>query len=121
MKIDVTYEKADILRLVLEDLKKRQIKIKAGSMPEYKGALHVKLSIEAEDDEVASTPTTRSAAEAASRGDGEAPPREPRQEADDAVDMGDVLQQSQRVQATTKPSFQRQLGPNESLEFPREE
>lgn len=123
MKIDVTYEKSDILRLVLEDLKRRQIKVKEGFKPEYKGALSVKLSIEA-DDEDAPESVERPAAEATSRGDGEAPPQEPE------VDMDTVLQQSRRVASTTKPSFRtaengeplkRQLGPNESLDFPREE
>lgn len=131
MKIDVTYEKDDILRLVCADLERRDIKVKAGTVPEYKGALHVKLSIEADEVNEA-TPRAQAAASLPVRENqdaGEDPPI-PVVNPEDTIDMEAVLNQSRRVSATTKPTFKtapnndelkRTLGKNESLEFPREE
>jgi len=111
MKIDVTYEKADILRLVTEDLVRKGIQPKAGARIEYKGALSVKLSVDAEADntEVASPPPVAT------------PPSPPIPEAS----MDEILAASRRA-ASTPPSFNaegrppRMLGKNESYEYPED-
>lgn len=122
MKIDVTYEKADIIRLVKEDLERRGLHLKPGAQPEYKGALVVKMSIEAVDDEVP-PPAPPPTALKPSAGEDSPPPVE------DDVDMEAVIRKSQQVAATTKPTFKlaendqplkRSLGRDESLDFPRE-
>lgn len=120
MKIDVTYEKADIIRLVKDDLERKGLHLKSGAQPEYKGALVVKMSIEAEDEDEPSPPRAAKPPE-----ENDAPPPPP---VDDG-DMEAVLRQSQQVAASTKPTFKlaendqpskRPLGANESLDFPRE-
>lgn len=45
MKHDITYEKADILRLVANDLKSKGLAVEDGTSITYKGALKVKLSV----------------------------------------------------------------------------
>ena len=107
MKIDVVYEKADILRLITLDLRNKGIKVKPGATPAYKGALEVKLSVEAEEDSVTppSPPVLPSSKETA--------PAE--------VDMGDVLNSSRNLAKQPgkfEPGPKRNLGPNESYEYP---
>lgn len=123
MKINVTYEKDDIIRLVKEDLERRGLRLKPGAQPEYKGALQVKLSIEAMDEDVPPPPPPLAPpSPKASEGDEPAP-------AEEDGDMEAVLRSSQHVAATTRPTFKlaendqplkRSLGVNESLDFPRE-
>ena len=115
MKIDITYEKADILRLVTEDLQKKGIKAKAGAPIEYKGALSVKLSVDS-DEEVEALPseTVSTSASAVIKNP---PSPEP--------SMDDILRASNRA-AQTPPTFggkeppERVLADNESYEFPEE-
>lgn len=45
MKHDITYEKADILRLVANELKAKGLAVEDGTSITYKGALKVKLSV----------------------------------------------------------------------------
>lgn len=110
MKIDITYEKKDILRLVRDDLQRRSIRVQEGTTPDYKGALQVKLSVDVED--------TAPAEEAAPTKKKKAAPRN-EDEVDDGGDITDVIAQSGKLKETTEPKFQRTLGPNESTEFPR--
>ena len=110
MKIDVVYEKADILRLITLDLRNKGIKVKPGATPAYKGALEVKLSVEAEEDAVPSPSTLTEAVLPSLK---EPAPAE--------VDMGDVLKTSRNLAKNPgkfEPGPRRNLGPNESYEYP---
>jgi hypothetical protein len=115
MKIDITYEKADILRLVTDDLVRKGIQPKSGAPIEYKGALSIKLSVDADPVEpaAASALPTESVTPATP-----APPApEP--------SMDEVLSASRQAERTP-PTFKnpnpptRMLGKNESYEFPEE-
>ena len=59
MKVDITYEKKDVLRLVQKDMEAQGIRVKAGTALEYKGALQVRFSVETEDDTPAKMPETK--------------------------------------------------------------
>jgi hypothetical protein len=124
--IDVTYEKADILKLVDEDLRKRRLRAKPGSHLEYKGALQVKLSIDVEEMEeaalppppVASRPSTPSPLPEEVEGD-EEPSEGP-------MDMGAILSMSSSLakkegKFDLKKGPPRQLGPDETYEYPKDE
>lgn len=124
MKIDIVYEKSDILKLVVEDLRRKGIKVKEGTTPAVKAPLEVKLSIEADDDEVPA-PAPAAAKPAAAKpttpppSDGTKPPETP-----ENTDMGDVLNQSNSLVMTSPGKFERRparaLGPQESYEYPKE-
>jgi hypothetical protein len=113
MKIDITYEKADILRLVTDDLVRKGIQPKSGAPIEYKGALSIKLSVDAEAEAeapaIAVTPPQSQA------------PQDPAPE----PSMDEVLSASKQAERTP-PTFKnpnpppRMLGKNESYEFPEE-
>jgi len=111
MKIDVTYEKKDILRLVQKDMEAQGIRAKAGIPLEYKGALQVKFSVETEDDVIVSDlPEVVSAAPVVSK-------------VTEEESMANVLGMSQQLSA--RPGkFERRLANNElmqeSYEFPKE-
>lgn len=113
MKIDVVYEKGDILRLIVDDLKRKGIKIRANATPIYKGALAVKLSVDAEDtDDVGDVPIPTV--------------EEPQKQVTaEPVNMSDVLNQSENLVMTKPGKFERRpervLGPSESYEFPKED
>ena len=109
MKISVTYEKKDILRLVENDLKAQGIKVKNGTALEYKGALEIKLSVETEDD--ALVPKTAPVAPVTME---TTPTIE-----DDDQDMSSILGASRRL-VKNETGLTRPLGPNESLEFPKD-
>lgn len=116
MKIAITYEKKDILRLIEQDLKEQGIKIKQGTSLEYKGALEVKLSVETE--ESAAPKEARPVAP----GDPPKPPvtkETPGPVVDDDTDMSSVLDASNRLVRNSDGKV-RALGPNESLEFPKD-
>lgn len=115
MKIDVVYEKQDILRLVVEDLKKRGISVKEGHVPAYKGALEIKLAVDAEDSvaapqEEAPPPPKKGKAKAA--------------EAEEEVDMTAIMRQSKNLVMNARGKFEnatpRPLGTNESYDYPGE-
>lgn len=116
MKIDVTYEKKDILRLIEKDLQAEGIRVKEGTSLVYKGALEVKLSVETEDTgRPAPSPTlpTEGKKVAVTK---ETPG--PRVEPDDDGDMSSVLAASNRLVKTPDGKV-RSLGPNETTEFPK--
>lgn len=138
MKIDITYEKADMLRLVAEDLKKRGIQPKAGAPIEYKGAMQVKLTIDVEEGEApeaqaAPVPRVRKKEDrkpvATEEFSSESEQLEEVTPASIAGgDLNDIMAASQRL-VETRPGMYavrpggpaRQLGPDESLEYPGEE
>ena len=119
MKIDITYEKADILRLVTDDLVRKGIQPKTGAPIEYKGALSIKLSVDADPVEPVelSTATAPVAAETTAPPVATLPAPEP--------SMDEVLSASKNAERTP-PTFKnpnpppRMLGKNESYEFPEE-
>lgn len=114
MKIAVTYEKKDLLRLVAQDLQSQGIRVKAGTSLEYKGALEVKLLVETEEGD----PLPR----AAPTRDEKLPLAAPVTPeittpfvVEEDGDVSSVVRASNRIIKTG-----RALAPNESLEFPRE-
>lgn len=122
MKINVIYEKADILRLVVADLRRKGIKVKTGTDPVYKGALEVRLAVDAEEEEAVAASTEPLAGDTS-------PPTTPKvvpasgAETDEPADMSGVLNQSNRLVMTSPGKFvesksKRILGQNESEEYP---
>ena len=117
MKIDITYEKADILRLVTDDLVRKGIQPKSGAPIEYKGALSIKLSVDAE----AEAPAPEAPVPFVKRETIMDPPTAPVPESS----MDEVLSASKQAERTP-PTFKnpnpppRMLGKNESYEFPEE-
>lgn len=117
MKIDVTYEKKDILRLIEKDLLAEGIRVKEGTTLVYKGALEVKFSVETEDTgHPLSPPVTTPAGEKKAVVPKETPG--PRIEPADDGDMSTVLAASKRL-VQSPDGRVRSLGPNETLEFPK--
>jgi hypothetical protein len=114
MKIDVTYEKKDILRLIEKDLLAEGIRVKEGTALVYKGALEVKLSVETEDTGRPLPQPAPSASKAVVPAETLGPRIEP---ADDG-DMSSVLAASNRL-VKAPDGRVRSLGPNETLEFPK--
>lgn len=55
MKIFITYEKKDMLRLVQREMQAQGIKLKAGTSLEYKGALQIRFYVETDDDAMDTT------------------------------------------------------------------
>lgn len=111
MKIDVTYEKKDILRLLEKDLLDKGIRVKEGTALVYKGALEVRLAVETDD--AAPPPPPRSVAVPDSTVD-VVVVDEP---ADDG-DMSSILVASGRLVRAPGGKV-RPLGLNESIEFPK--
>jgi len=117
MKIDITYEKADILRLVTDDLVRKGIQPKSGAPVEYKGALSVKLSVDTDPLETAEAAPPAAAVTFPQSQVSQAPVPEP--------SMDEVLSASKQAERTP-PTFKnpnpppRMLGKNESYEFPEE-
>lgn len=117
MKIKVTYEKADILRLVNQDIKTQGIRVKAGSSLEYKGPLQVRFEVETDEDVAAvaepAVPDVKTGPPA--------PRKAPDKEEETVVDMSGVLAASQHLSRTTKPIYaDRKLLDGESTEYPKE-
>jgi hypothetical protein len=116
MKIAVTFEKKDILRLIEKELKAQGLKVKKDTVLEYKGALEVKLSVETEDD----TPFVAKPAMPVS-GEQSSVPQETGPTVageDDDHDMSGVLDASTRL-VKHGTGLKRTLKPNETTEFPR--
>lgn len=113
MKIAVTFEKKDILRLVEKELTAQGLKIKKDTILEYKGALEVKLSIETEDEVplVAKLPVEGGATPSVTA------EITPPSQAEDP-DMSSVLRASSQL-VEAGPGRKRTLKPNETTEFPR--
>lgn len=145
MIIDVTYEKPDVLKLVEADLRKRGLRLREGTSLEYKGALQVKLSIEVEEGEdeepaAPSQPERPALPPRAEASGGKIPGEESTAEQEEAeepeppaareMDLSSILVASQGLGKTEgkfgkfalkKDTPPRQLGPGESLEYPKEE
>lgn len=113
MKISVTFEKKDILRLVEKELKAQGLKVKKDTVLEYKGALEVKLSVETEDDGPLSMKPPAEGGAQPSVTPETTPPVQ-----DDDPDMSSVLRASTQL-VEVGPGLKRTLKPNESTEFPR--
>ncbi len=112
MKIVITYERADILKLVEADLRARDMAVKPGTTL-YKGALQVRLEIETEDIAAASTVADAPPVVAPPLQVIPPPP-------DEDGDMTSVLEASKRViQSKPAPFLGRPLNPGESLEYPK--
>jgi len=93
MKIEITFEKADILRILGESLEKTYgLRVTPGTKPDYKGALQVKLVVDVENGEKAEPKETPKKATA------------PKESAS-AEEMQAVLQQSRRIEQTIKPQY----------------
>lgn len=115
MKIAVTYEKKDILRLVEADLKTNGIKTKKGTELEYKGALQVQLSIETDEDAIIAGPPPAAPKDKAPI----VKPASVEDEGDEVVDMSEVLNASRKNAKTGGKFPKRELGPDESFDFPK--
>jgi hypothetical protein len=115
MKILVTYEKKDILRLVEKDLTAQGLKVKNGTLPDYKGALEVKLLIETEDDPPSVARPTGSVDTSRPTVTMETTPKV----TVDDQDMSGVLAASNRL-VRNEAGKVRPLGANETLDFPKE-
>jgi hypothetical protein len=121
VKIDVTYEKADILALVMKALQGRGLKLKPGTSLAYKGALEVKLSVEVVDDaeDVVSPSSTPATPRLAARSS--LPPSD--DTSDDpppVVDLADVLASSRNLEKTTEGKFTRPLADGPYMKETRE-
>ncbi len=121
MKIVVTYEKDDILRLVRGDLQAQGIKVKEGVPLIYKGALTVRLEVETDDAQPGVAPAPQAAKVAAA-----SPVPAPTNGAPPVVeDMSSVVAASQALVKNKKGQFEianvgeRPLAENESYDFPR--
>lgn len=110
MKIDVTYEKADILRLVERELRAQGLRLKPGTSLAYKGALEVKLSAEVEDERLA-----EAKAPLVKRRPPHVVPDDDEPAAPE-VDMDAVLAASQNVAKTIPGRFPRPLINNEYMQ-----
>lgn len=114
MKIVVTFEKKEILRLVEKELKAQGLKVKKDTVLEYKGALEVKLSVETEDD----TPFTAKPVVPTEDGQSPVTPEINPTISEDDQDMSGVLDASTKL-VRSGTGLKRILKPNESTEFPR--
>ena len=119
MKIVITYEKRDVLRLVQADLQARGIRGKAGMPLSYRGALHVRFEVDTDDEELpaetAAVPTRSLAAE------GEVAEAEAPAEMDEILGLSQALERSRPGLFQVRPGAVRQLAPNESHAYPKEE
>jgi len=118
VRVDLIYEKEDILRLIARDLKQRRIVPRADVPIEYKGALRVRLTVDTTDESEPQEAST--GPEAAPAG------AQLRAAGGDSVDMSAVLAESQRLAADGRPLYElapkapRMLAPNESYEYPED-
>jgi hypothetical protein len=120
MKIVITYEKQDLLKLVRVDLEARGIRPKESSLA-YRGALRVRFEVEV-DEEGASVVEVAPASKPARTAE---PPAAPATEGA-PLDMDAILGASQALERSRPGLFQgrpgavRELGPNEFYEYPKE-
>jgi hypothetical protein len=113
MKIVVTYEKRDILRLIEAAIKAQGLHVKEGTHIDFKGPLSAKFEIETEDETILTPPTPAPTV---------SPPVTPVSSApsefEDDTDMSEVLQISKGL-VKTSPAPERSLRDGESYEYPR--
>lgn len=116
MKILVTYEKHDILRLVEADMRAQGIALKANTALEYKGAMQVRFSVETDDATPVAAPAT------SANEDKSTSPTTPVITPEPSMDA--VMAESQRLvrvkggKMEVRSGPKRVLGPNESLDPP---
>jgi len=123
VKIKVTYEKKDILRLVHKDMQAQGIRVKSGTTLAYKGALQVTVQVDTEDETPA--PEGSPSPSSADQSTEQTPPLTA---AEEAVGMGSVLGASKQLVMTQPGKFEpkgpRQLARNDMMqefdEFPEE-
>jgi hypothetical protein len=110
VKVRVTLEKADIIRLVLAHLETTGLSPVAGQDLKYKGALEVELLVEVGE----STRVPMSTSETPTPTRKDAP-------VDDGQSITQVLAESARIRQVREEqaNLTRRLAPNESIEFPR--
>ena len=118
MKIEVTYESADITRLIQKDLVERGIPVNEMDIKYSKGRAVVQVEVTPED--VAATPALAAPADA-----GPAVTTPPKLEVVDGdaapVDMSDILRRSEQAAAAKRGIFPKpthQMLDGESTEFP---
>lgn len=115
MKISITYEKRDILALVAQDLTQRGLNVKEDVPIEYKGALSVKLAVDVEGSPI-DAPAVKTRTRVVT-----APVEEPENV---PMSLATLRGQSEALTRSNPGKFaqrERQLGPNESLDFPRDD
>ena len=124
MKILTTfeYEQEEVLQLVRADLEARGVRWKASTL-EFRGALRVSFEVGAEDEE---TPSRGEAAPASvpalpAERPAAAATAVPRSEMGDILELSQALERSRPGLFQARPGASRELAPNESLEYPREE
>jgi hypothetical protein len=107
VKITVTYEKKDILRLILQDTKAQGIRVKDGTTLAYKGALQVTVQVDTEDADAAETPTPPvTTVEEPTEATEPVEPAPPLTAAEEAVGMGGVLGASKSLVMTQPGKFE---------------
>jgi len=117
MKIVITYEKRDVLRLVQADLQARGIRGKAGTPLSYRGALHVRFEVDTDDEENPPEAVPSPTRSLATEGEGaEASPA-----MDEILGLSQALERSRPGLFQVRPGAMRQLAPNESHTYPKED
>lgn len=119
MKIVVTYEAADITRLIRQDLAKQGITTTDGDIKYIKGKAVVSVEVSPDEAPPSPAPAEPSVRQEAPK---PAPPKLEAIEGGNApVDMSDILRTSAKVAATNPGKFpvpERQLMEGESFDFP---
>jgi hypothetical protein len=120
MKIVITYEKHDLLKLVQADLEARGIRPKASGLA-YRGALRVRFEVEVDEESASVVEVAPAAAPVRTT----EPPVAPATEVA-PLEMDAILGASQALERSRPGLFQgrpgavRELGPNEFYEYPKE-
>jgi len=105
VKIKVTYEKKDILRLVHKDMQAQGLRLKSGTTLAYKGALQVGFQVETEDEGPESSTLDETITSAPLSAD--TPPEAlALTAAEEAVGMGSVLGASKQLVMTQPGKFE---------------
>jgi hypothetical protein len=117
VRIVITYEKRDVLRLVQADLQARGIREKSGAPLSYRGALHVRFEVDTDDEESPAEAAPSPVRSLAAEGDGaEASPA-----MDEILGLSQALERSRPGLFQVRPGVLRQLAPNESHTYPKED
>jgi hypothetical protein len=106
VKIKVTYEKKDILRLVHKDMQAQGIHVKSGTTLVYKGALQVTVQVETDEDEGPGPSTYDATITSAPLSADTSPEMLASVAAEEAVEMGSVLGASKHLVMTQPGKFE---------------
>ncbi len=102
MKITVTYEKKDILRLLQKDMRAQGIRVRQGTTLVYKGALQVTIQVDTEDEAPEEVPSPDPSVDQSA----EKTPEQLPTAAEEAVKMGSVLGASKQLVMTQPGKFE---------------